>query len=49
MDSIVIMHFEKVMKREYESNENSFKQLIFKIVSLLNTEVSKDLYNFIFI
>ena len=28
------MHFEKdEMKREYESNENSFKQLIVKIVS----------------
>ena len=30
------MHFEKdEMKREYESNENSFKQLIVKIVSQL--------------
>ena len=27
------MHFEKEMRREYESNENSFKQLIVKIVS----------------
>ena len=27
------MHFEKDMRREYESNENSFKQLIVKIVS----------------
>ena len=27
------MHFEKEMRREYESNENSFKQLIIKIVS----------------
>ena len=31
------MHFEKdEMKREYESNENSFKQLIVKIVSQNN-------------
>ena len=34
------MHFEKdEMKREYESNENSFKQLIVKIVSQNNNYI----------